>query len=188
MFQKATVGPPNKKSDQTVVSTVSGLQPVASTLVGTLGYDGVLGGKFGQVLPGARRLRPDGQGNLASGGLGSVGQVLQDLRLALFGDSSEFIATFSETSGSNSVVRSGPKLSVICGVFQCCFCQTAQMLGSPLPACSPTLMRLNILISDSLHGSDMPPTSASCMLMRNAPGLVMRMQSGHFCTTRLRRS
>ena len=67
-------------------------------------------------------------------------------------------------------------------------CQTARMLGRPLPARSPTLMRLNILISDSLHGSDMPPTSASCMLMRNAPGLVMRMQSGHFCTTRLRRS
>lgn len=59
-----------------------------------------------------------------------------------------FIAIFSETNGGSSVVRSGPKLSVISGVFQRCFCQTARMLGRPLPARSLTLMRLNILIRD----------------------------------------
>lgn len=129
----------NKKSGQTVVSTVSGLQPVAPTLVGTLGHNGPLGGKFGQVFSGSRRLQPDGPGDLAAGGLGRVGQGLQDLRFALLGNtagfiaaflSPTFIAAFSETSGSNGVGM-GPKLSVISGVFQRCFCQTARMLGSP---------------------------------------------------------
>ena len=79
-----------------------------------------------------------------------------------------------------SVVRSGLKLSTISGSCQPCFCQTVRMLGKPLPARSPTLIRLNILMSDSFRGSDTPPTRASCTLMRKAPGLAMRILSGHF--------
>ncbi len=120
----------NKKSGQTVVTAPSRLQPVAPTLVGAFGYDGPLGGKSGQVLPCARRLQSDRLGDLAGRGLGHVGQGLQDLRFALLCNTARFIAIFSETSGSNGVGM-GPKLSVISGVFQRCFCQTARMLGSP---------------------------------------------------------
>ena len=55
-------------------------------LVGTLGHDGPLGGKSGQVLPCARLLQPDGLGDLAGRGLGRVGQVLQNFRFALLGN------------------------------------------------------------------------------------------------------
>ena len=88
------LSPPNKKSGQTVVSTVSRFQPVASALIRTFGHNGPLGGKFGQVLPGARRLQPDSLGDLAAGGLGRVGQVLQNLRFALLGNTPGLIAAF----------------------------------------------------------------------------------------------
>ena len=91
-----------------------------------------------------------------------------------------FTAIFAAESGSVSVVRSGLNASTISGSCQPCFCQTKRILGRPLPARSPTFIKLNILMRDSLRGSDTPPTRASCTLMRKAPGFAIRILSGHF--------
>ena len=136
-FQKAMAGLSNKKSGQTVVTAPSRLQPVAPALVGATGYDSPLGGKSGQVLPCARCLHPIALAiSLAVAWGVSVRYCkISALRARQCGWMYRrfFIAIFSETNGSSSVVRSGPKLSVISGVFQRCFCQTARMLGRPLP-------------------------------------------------------
>ena len=48
---------------------------------------------------------------------------------------------------SDKVILSGSKLSLMTGADQPCFFQTLMMFGIPLPARSPTSIRLNILIS-----------------------------------------
>ena len=88
-----------------------------------------------------------------------------------------FTAIFAAESGSVSVVRSGLNASTISGTCHPCFCQTERILGNPLPARSPTFIRLNILMSDSFRGSDTPPTRASCTLIRKATGLAIRILS-----------
>ncbi len=136
-FQKAMAGLSNKKSGQTVVTAPSRLQPVAPALVGATGYDS----PPSAVSPARYCLVRDACSPMARAisvaeawGVSVRYCKISALRARQCGWMYRrfFIAIFSETNGS-SEVRLGPKLSVISGVFQRCFCQTAWMLGRPLP-------------------------------------------------------
>ena len=85
---------------------------------------------------------------------------------------------------SNKVILSGSKLSLITGADHPCFFQTLKMFGIPLPARSPTSMRLNILISVLLRGSETPPLFAVSTSMRNPPGLESVITSFFLMITR----
>ena len=80
-----------------------------------------------------------------------------------------FIACFLTNLNINDVL-SGSKLSSIIGSSHPSSSHTLKILGTPLPACSPISIKLNIFIRLLFLGSDFPPLRICSFPSRIYPG------------------